>query len=104
LFARRDQRYGRHLGGGIESQVAPRPARAAPNAREGRRRPMNWLGQRDRALEAFAEAIRPELMDLRTPAASAELRERTLADRAAGARVILPVDATDSVSARRSVI
>ena len=23
---------------------------------------MNWFGQRDRALEAFAEAIRPELM------------------------------------------
>jgi hypothetical protein len=65
---------------------------------------MNWFGQRDRALEAFAEAIRPELMDLRTPAASAELRERTLADRAAGARVILPVEATASGSVRRYVI
>lgn len=46
----------------------------------------------DRALAAFAEAIRPELADMRTPLPSAELRERILADRAAGARVILPVE------------
>src|SRR5262249_13354745 len=54
---------------------------------------MIWFAKRDRALEAFAEAIRPELGALRAPPfASAELRDRILADRAAGARVILPID------------
>jgi hypothetical protein len=65
---------------------------------------MTWFGRRDRALDAFAEAIQPELAGLRTPAPSAELRERTLADRAAGGRVILPVERDASVSARRYII
>ena len=51
---------------------------------------MTWFARRDRELEIFAEAIRPELEALRTPAPSAALRDRILSDRAAGARVILP--------------
>lgn len=53
---------------------------------------MIWFGggRQDRALDAFAEAIRPELEALRVPSPTATLRERILADRAAGARVILP--------------
>ena len=65
---------------------------------------MIWLGRRDRALEAFAEAIQPELAGLRTPVPSGQLRERILADRAAGARVILPADQGASRLARRYVI
>jgi len=55
---------------------------------------MIWFVKRDRALETFAEAIRPELAALRTPPPSAELRDRILADRATGARVILPAERT----------
>jgi hypothetical protein len=65
---------------------------------------MSWFGKRDRALDAFAEAIQPELAALRTPAAPAELRERILADRAAGGRVILPGGRDSSVSVHRYVI
>lgn len=50
---------------------------------------MIWSRGRDRA---FAEAIRPELAGITTPSPSAELRERVLRDRTAGARVILPVE------------
>jgi hypothetical protein len=53
---------------------------------------MIWFAKRDRSLEAYAEAIQPELAGIRTPPASAELRDRILADRAAGARVILPAE------------
>lgn len=53
---------------------------------------MTWFGKRESAIEAFAEAIRPELRGLERPPASTELRERILADRAAGARIILPVE------------
>jgi len=53
---------------------------------------MNWFRTRQRSSEPFAEAIRPELARLSAPTPSAELRERILADRAAGARVILPVE------------
>ena len=50
---------------------------------------MIWSGKRDRA---FGEAIRPELARMTTPSPSAALRERILSDRAAGARIILPVE------------
>jgi len=50
---------------------------------------MIWSSRRDRA---FVEAIRPELARMTTPAPSADLRERMLSDRVAGARVILPVE------------
>lgn len=55
---------------------------------------MIWFTKRDRADAAFAEAIRPELRGggLKVPPPSVGLRERILADRAAGARVILPVE------------
>jgi hypothetical protein len=53
---------------------------------------MRWFTGKDRALEAFAEAIRPELSGIGAPEASSELRRRILADRAAGARVILPAE------------
>ena len=51
---------------------------------------MIWFAKRDRSLDAFAEAIRPELNALRAPRASSALRDRIIADRAAGVRVILP--------------
>src|ERR1041385_3456771 len=53
---------------------------------------MMWFVKRDRELRVFAEAIRPELAAVRVPPASADLRARILADRAAGARVILPAE------------
>lgn len=53
---------------------------------------MMWFIKKDRAHAAIAEAIRPELTGLKGPAPSPELRERILADRASGARVILPVE------------
>ena len=65
---------------------------------------MIWFGKKDRALEAFAEAIRPELAGLRTPRASSALRERMLADRATGARVILPVERAAPLLGRRYLI
>jgi len=55
---------------------------------------MMWFAKRDRDLESFAEAIRPELAMLLVPGASGDLRDRILADRAAGARVILPSAST----------
>ena len=62
---------------------------------------MRWFTGKDRALEAFAEAIRPELNGIRAPEPSSELRRRILADRAAGARVILPADASATSRASR---
>jgi len=53
---------------------------------------MTWFSKSKTSLDAFAEAVRPELAQHRTPGASAELRDRILADRAAGMRVILPGD------------
>src|SRR6185503_18877729 len=85
VFARRDRGHDRHIRGGFESQAAPRPARAAAPAGGT----MIWSSRRDRA---FVEAIRPELARMTTPAPSADLRERMLSDRVAGARVILPVE------------
>ena len=60
---------------------------------------MIWFGNRDRALDAFAEAIQPELAALRTPSPSGQLRDRILADRAAGGRVILPAESSRSPGA-----
>jgi hypothetical protein len=65
---------------------------------------MIWFKKSDRQVAAFAEAIRPELVGLRVPRPSTELRERILADRAAGARVILPVEREAGVSSIRYLI
>jgi hypothetical protein len=65
---------------------------------------MIWFDRKDRALDAFAEAIQPELVALRTPGASSVLRERILADRAVGGRVILPVERDTSASPHRYII
>lgn len=68
---------------------------------------MRWFRElvgRDRELDVFAEAIRPELQALRTPLASRELFERIGSDRDAGIRVILPVDHIRRRSMRRYAI
>lgn len=61
---------------------------------------MIWFAKR----RAFAEAIRPELEALRTPPATAELRDRILNDRAAGVRVILPAERARRRPATRYLI
>src|SRR5262249_17725551 len=53
-----------------------------------------WPPFRDRSVEDFADAIRPELKELETPKARPELFERIAASRNAGARVILPHEAS----------
>ncbi|HEV8358330.1 MAG TPA: hypothetical protein VGQ17_16370 [Gemmatimonadales bacterium] len=66
---------------------------------------MGWFRWRRRGLDEFAEAIRPELVELPVPAADEILLERILASRRAGARVILPHgDAPRSRSALRAPI
>lgn len=52
-----------------------------------------WLRFRDRGVDDFADAIRPELKELETPKARGELLDRIIASRNAGARVILPHEA-----------
>src|SRR5690348_15205707 len=52
---------------------------------------MTWFSKQGSDPNAFAEAIQPELRALRTPPATRELFDRIIADRRAGARVILPV-------------
>ena len=52
---------------------------------------MKWLrSRRERQLDDFADAIRPELTDLPVPAPTDELWDRVLASRAAGVRGIVP--------------
>lgn len=65
---------------------------------------MIWSARRRRANDAFAEAIEPELRALRTPPATPELRDRILADRRAGTRVILPVGRVTRRATSRYVI
>ncbi len=65
---------------------------------------MIWFGKRDRNLEAFAEAIRPELRMLPAPRATRELYDRIVADRRAGVRVILPAHHAPRPSASRYAI
>lgn len=53
---------------------------------------MTWFSRlRAREIAEYADALRPELQSLRTPAAPPDLIERVQADRAAGRRVILPI-------------
>jgi hypothetical protein len=65
---------------------------------------MIWFAKRQRDDDAFAEAIEPELRALRTPPATPELRDRILADRRGGTRVILPVGRVTRRSTSRYVI
>jgi hypothetical protein len=51
-----------------------------------------WRKLRDRGLDDFADAIRPELREMPAPKPHDELLARIIASRNAGARVILPHD------------
>jgi len=64
---------------------------------------MSWFPGFGRQLDAFADAIRPELAGFDAPAPSSDLRDRILRDRAAGARVILPADRAVRSSVLRRV-
>ena len=61
---------------------------------------MTWFRRRESELEDFAEAIRPELRGLRSPAPRGEILERILSSRARGARVILPLGETQVARSR----
>jgi hypothetical protein len=64
---------------------------------------MRFFPWRRRALDDFAEAIRPELRSVGAPEPSPELRARILASRAAGARVILPESVTRQSTATKRI-
>lgn len=61
---------------------------------------MRWFRKRESELEDFAEAIRPELRGLGSPAPRGEVLERILSSRASGARVILPLGDTQAARSR----